>query len=102
KHGLEPKPGGGRIAIGTRTDENSLRVSVADDGIGLGGSAGGGSGIGLRNIRETLESLFGVRGKLSVEPSAVGGVVATIEVPRVQATARPVEAAPTVDPARSA
>jgi signal transduction histidine kinase len=102
KHGLEPKSGGGRIAIDARTDDNSLRVSVADDGVGLGGSAGGGSGIGLRNIRETLESLFGARAKLTVEPSAGGGVVATIEVPRAQARAHAAEAATAVDPASPA
>lgn len=102
KHGLEPKSGGGRIAIDARTDDSSLRVSVADDGLGFGGSAGGGSGIGLRNIRETLESLFGARAKLTVEPSAGGGVVATIEVPRAQAPAHPAEAATAVDPASPA
>jgi signal transduction histidine kinase len=102
KHGLEPKPGGGRIAIDARMDEYSLRVSVADDGVGLVGSAGGGSGIGLRNIRETLESLFGARAKLTVEPSAAGGVVATIEVPRTQTPVHPAEAATAVDPASPA
>jgi signal transduction histidine kinase len=79
KHGLEPKPGGGTIAISAAADAQRLRVTVADDGVGFGAAAG--NGIGLRNIRETLASLFGARGSLTVEPGAQGGVVATIEVP---------------------
>lgn len=89
KHGLEPKPGGGGIAIGAAVDENTLdgntlRVTVADDGVGFGADAG--NGIGLTNVRETLASLFGVQGRLTVEPAAQGGVVATIAVPRVMPT----------------
>ena len=60
KHGLEPKPGGGELVIAATRDERTLRVTVHDDGVGFG--ATGGSGIGLRNIRETLASLFGESG----------------------------------------
>ena len=79
KHGLEPKPGGGELVIAATRDERTLRVTVHDDGVGFG--ATGGSGIGLRNIRETLASLFGESGRLTVEPGELGGVTATIDIP---------------------
>jgi sensor histidine kinase YesM len=47
----------------------------------MGFGASGGSGIGLRNIRETLASLFGESAKLTVEPGEQGGVTATIDIP---------------------
>jgi signal transduction histidine kinase len=87
KHGLEPKAGGGRLAIDVTADARRLRVAVRDDGIGFGSSLGGGTGIGLRNIRETLASLHGAAATLTVEPAVAGGVVATIEVPRQGAPA---------------
>jgi signal transduction histidine kinase len=79
KHGLEPKPGGGELAIEATRDDRVLQVTVRDTGMGFGAS--GGSGIGLRNIRETLASLFGESGKLTVEPGAQGGVTVTIDIP---------------------
>ena len=90
KHGVEPKPGGGRIAIERATDGNALRVTRAPTTAWVSGDAGGGSGIGLRNIRETLASLFGARAQLDrrAESGAGGGVVATIEVPLRAGAAR--------------
>ena len=79
KHGLEPKPGGGELAIAAIRDDQVLRVTVRDNGMGFGAS--GGSGIGLRNIRETLASLFGDSATLTVEPGESAGVTATIEIP---------------------
>src|SRR5579862_4767407 len=85
KHGLEPKAAPGTIAIAVSASEGMLRIEVRDDGVGFGAS--GGSGIGLKNIRETLASMFGDRARLIVEPSAGHGVTAAIEVPRMGADA---------------
>ncbi|MEO8977789.1 MAG: histidine kinase [Casimicrobiaceae bacterium] len=79
KHGLEPKLGGGTITITATSGVRKLRVRVADDGAGFAGDAG--NGIGLCNARETLMSLYGASGTLTVEPADAGGVVATIEIP---------------------
>ncbi|MEO8848773.1 MAG: histidine kinase [Casimicrobiaceae bacterium] len=79
KHGLEPKPGGGTITITATSGARKLRVRVADDGAGFAGDAG--NGIGLCNARETLMSLYGAAGTLTVEPADAGGVVATIDIP---------------------
>ena len=54
KHGLEPRTDGGTVWILANAQDNKLSVTVADDGQGLGSSTSGGTGIGLRNVRERL------------------------------------------------
>ncbi|WIG55646.1 MAG: Autolysin sensor kinase [Rhodanobacteraceae bacterium] len=84
KHGLEPKPGGGTVWLIARRDDDRVTVTVADDGLGFG-VAGGGTGIGLKNVRERLRLIYGERATLSVVANAPQGVAATITVPAVPA-----------------
>ena len=84
KHGLEPKPGGGTVWLLARRDDDHVAVTVADDGLGFG-VAGGGTGIGLKNVRERLRLIYGERATLSVVANAPQGVAATITVPAVPA-----------------
>lgn len=83
KHGLEPKPGGGTVWILGRRDGDSVAVTVADDGQGFG-AAGGGTGIGLKNVRERLELVYGPRASLAVVANVPEGVAATLTVPAQQ------------------
>lgn len=82
KHGLEPKPGGGRIWITARKDldGDGLSVTVADDGIGFGGDTAG-TGIGLKNIRERLQLAYGGAARFAIVANFPEGVAATISVP---------------------
>ncbi|MFK2905160.1 histidine kinase [Dyella ginsengisoli] len=84
KHGLEPKPGGGTVWIFARRDEDRVMVTVADNGQGFG-VATGGTGIGLKNVRERLRLLYGERASLAVVANVPEGVAATITVPAVAA-----------------
>ena len=84
KHGLEPKPGGGTVWLLARRDDDRVAVTVADNGLGFG-VAGGGTGIGLKNVRERLRLIYGERATLSVVANAPEGVAATITVPAVPA-----------------
>ena len=86
KHGLEPKPGGGTVWIFARRDEDRVTVTVADNGQGFG-VATGGTGIGLKNVRERLRLLYGERASLAVVANVPDGVAATITVPAVPAVA---------------
>jgi sensor histidine kinase YesM len=83
KHGIEPKPGPGMIAIRGRIidqgDEPRLAVSVEDDGAGLQNEAG--AGVGLANVRAQLLHRFGPRARLDVTSREGGGVTACIAVP---------------------
>jgi hypothetical protein len=80
KHGLEPQREGGRIDIVATVDAGIIKLEVKDTGRGFGtGTAGG--GVGLSNIRERLQALFGDAGKLTLTENQPRGVVATLEVP---------------------
>lgn len=92
KHGLEPLREGGRIdvvveKIGIGKDAK-LRILVKDTGKGLTDSpVQSGGGIGLNNIRERLQALFGDHARLILQSNNPTGVVATIETPASGATA---------------
>jgi len=80
KHGLEPRPGPGRVELrADRPGPGRVRVVVVDDGLGL--ALGLGSGVGLANIREHLFTLYGGEASLDLQGGASGGVTATIQLP---------------------
>ena len=80
KHGLEPKPGGGTVWILARRMDDHATVTVADDGQGFG-SATGGTGIGLKNLRERLRLTWGERAGFSIVSNFPSGVAATLTLP---------------------
>ncbi len=79
KHGLEPKINGGNISISAEKIENILRFTVIDTGLGLNFAQN--PGVGLSNIRERLQSLYGEQGRLILKENQPSGVEAIIEVP---------------------
>ncbi|MES2150970.1 MAG: histidine kinase [Pseudomonadota bacterium] len=80
KHGLEPKTGGGTIWILARAGQAGVAVTVADDGRGFS-AEGGGTGIGLRNVRERLRLAYGAAASFAIVANFPNGVAATITVP---------------------
>lgn len=83
KHGLEPKPEGGLLSVKAEIVHGKLAVSVADTGVGFGKAATAGTGIGLNNIRERLQLLYGRKATLTVAENPPGGTKVTITVPYV-------------------
>ena len=85
KHGVEPKIGPAQVRLHAERQEGDgearLAVTVADDGVGFGGAALAGSGLGLVNIRERLSQLYGGRASLTLKARPGGGVAATLTVP---------------------
>jgi len=86
KHGVEPKIGPVHVSVTARYfdqgDDEKLEVSVSDNGVGFGGTSSG-SGIGLANIRERLESMYGSRASLILKARPEGGVSASIVLPLI-------------------
>jgi LytS/YehU family sensor histidine kinase len=81
KHGAEPKVGPVRVeVVAQRRSDGGLEVTVADDGAGFGAS-GGGSGLGLSNIRERLRQIHGDTAALGLKALPDGGVAATLSLP---------------------
>ena len=81
KHGLVPSQHGGTIRIVARRDGSDAIVSVADDGVGLGGAKTSGSGIGLVNIKSRLKAAYQDQAELTIEGQQSGGVCATLRFP---------------------
>ncbi len=81
KHGLEPKAEGGSLTVSAEILHGKLAVTVADTGLGFGKAATAGTGIGLNNIRERLQLLYGNKASLTVAENPGGGTAVTITVP---------------------
>jgi signal transduction histidine kinase len=81
KHGLEPKPEGGTLHVKAEIVHGKLAVTVADTGLGFGRAATAGTGVGLANIRERLQLLYGPKAALTITENPGGGTRVSITVP---------------------
>jgi Histidine kinase/Histidine kinase-, DNA gyrase B-, and HSP90-like ATPase len=81
KHGLEPKAEGGEILIKAEIVHGKLNIVVADTGLGFGKAATAGTGVGLANIRERLQLIYGGQASVTVTENQPSGTVVTIAVP---------------------
>lgn len=88
KHGLEPKPEGGKLEIAAEIDNGQLAVHVSDTGVGF--MPKGDGGVGLANIRERLKVLYNGRAELIITVLPTGGTTATIKIPYEVAPATPI------------
>jgi hypothetical protein len=81
RHGVTPLAGRGRIVIASRREGDDLVLEIRDNGTGLPAGAPPREGVGLRNIRERVNQLYGSRARLSLAPAAGGGTIATLRLP---------------------
>jgi len=81
KHGLEPKPEGGTLTLRAEIIHGKLAVTVADTGLGFGKAATAGTGVGLNNIRQRLQLLYGSKASMTVAENSPSGTVVTLVVP---------------------
>jgi len=73
KYGVSDRIEGGMIRIVASRVDHRLEVTVTDDGPGFPGGWRDGGGLG--NLRQRLQTLYGERGRLLIDPSAVGSRV---------------------------
>jgi hypothetical protein len=78
KHGLHDRSNG-KLSISCEREGQHLRVTVADNGAGF--SSVEGTGVGLSNIRQRLEAMYGSRAWLEVGALAEGGFISSVMVP---------------------
>jgi two-component system, LytTR family, sensor kinase len=91
KHGIAPKVGKSRILVQAKCRDGLILLSVEDDGIGLtaNGSQSGrslsgassGAGVGLQNVRERLQTMYGATASVSLVSLPSGGSRATLAIP---------------------
>jgi two-component system LytT family sensor kinase len=90
KHGLEPRLHGGTVTVRSQLKNDRVLIEVADDGVGMGGRPvsmvrHSGAGIGMRNVQERLEVLYGERARFSVVSNPGRGTLVSIEIPATAA-----------------
>jgi two-component system, LytTR family, sensor kinase len=81
KHGIAPKVGKCRIVVGAKRSGDSIVLSVEDDGIGLCPRSPSLPGVGLKNVRDRLKTMYGADANLSLVGVRSGGSRATLEIP---------------------
>ncbi len=92
KHGLEPRINGGTITLRSRITGSNMVIEVEDDGVGIGAGPASalkrqGAGIGMKNVKERLEVLYGGDARFTVVSRPGRGTLVAIEVPIVQTDA---------------
>jgi two-component system LytT family sensor kinase len=86
KHGLEPRIQGGTVTLRSRLEGNRVSIEVADDGVGITARPESslqrtGNGIGMQNVRERLEVLYGRQARFTVVSNPGRGTLVSIELP---------------------
>jgi two-component system LytT family sensor kinase len=99
KHGLEPRIGGGTVTLRSRIVDGRLELEVEDDGVGMdpertspsaeSGLVRPGTGIGMRNVRERMEVLYGHEAEVSIESRPGRGTKVVLVMPILDAGAGP-------------
>jgi two-component system LytT family sensor kinase len=84
KHGFSPKLGACQLTVRCVAQQHELTLSVEDDGVGApqeGAATASRSGVGLRNVRERLATVYGTRARLLFESWPRLGTRATVVLP---------------------
>lgn len=100
KHGLEPRIDGGTVTLRSRLlSDGRLLIEVEDDGIGMEvereiglsstDRAHTGTGIGMRNVRERMEVMYGSTAEVEIVSHPGHGTKVTLVLPVVEPGAAP-------------
>jgi two-component system LytT family sensor kinase len=105
KHGLEPRIDGGTVTLRSRMlTDGRLLLEVEDDGIGMGMESEGGvslaasgaergwsegGGIGMRNVRERMEVMYGPAAEVEIVSRPGHGTKVTLVLPQLEPGAAP-------------
>ncbi len=86
KHGLEPRLRGGTVTLRSRLEGDRVLIEVADDGVGMGNRPDSalpraGNGIGMKNVQERLEVLYGNQARFTIVSNPGRGTLVSIEIP---------------------
>ncbi len=88
KHGLSSKVEGGSIYIRSRSAGRRLVIEVEDNGVGMpvaGESLSSGTGIGMSNVTERLQVVYGDAAEMTIESQPGSGTLVRLVLPTLQA-----------------
>lgn len=80
KYAIEPGVAGGSILIESRIENQRLYIIVSDTGRGID-PVSGKAGIGINNVSQRLEAIYGNKAALRLTTDSPQGLTACIEVP---------------------
>ena len=92
KHGLSEMIEGGSIYLRSRLSDSGLVIEVEDDGVGMAATqvlettSTRGTGIGMANISERLEVLYGDAALMTIDSHEGKGTMVRIRLPLLQST----------------
>jgi two-component system, LytTR family, sensor kinase len=102
KHGLEPRIGGGTVTLRSRfLSDGRLLLEIEDDGVGMEpdreppltelarAGTSESNGIGMRNVRERMEVLYGAQAEVEVVSRPGRGTKVTLVMPVLESSAPP-------------
>jgi len=91
KHGLEPRISGGTVTLRSRIADGRLLLEIEDDGVGIepggpttapdSGIVREGSGIGMRNVRERIQVLYGDEAHVDIVSRPGRGTRVSLRMP---------------------
>jgi LytS/YehU family sensor histidine kinase len=81
RHGVAKRLDAGRVVVTARRLDQTLEISVEDDGVGISTVLDLPKGHGIDNTRARLRALYGGRASLTVSNLPTGGVIARLRVP---------------------
>jgi two-component system LytT family sensor kinase len=90
KHGLASKVEGGSIYLRSRLADSGLVIEVEDDGVGMAvaqlakSDDARGTGIGMANISERLQVLYGDTARMTIDSHEGKGTLVRIRLPLLQ------------------
>jgi two-component system LytT family sensor kinase len=91
KHGLSSMVEGGSIYLRSRLSDSGLVIEVEDDGVGMAAAqlvestSTRGAGIGMANISERLQVLYGDTARMTIDSHEGKGTLVRIRLPLLQA-----------------
>jgi len=81
RHGIARSVNGGTVVVSARRSDDSVCITVWNDGPSLPGGRIGRRGVGLRNTEERLHRLYGDAGRLTIANDPRGGVSVRVCAP---------------------
>ncbi len=84
KYGIARAEGGGHLCISAKVFAGDLLISVSDDGPGctlIDGHIPNANGVGLKNTRERLATLYGAEHAIKLSPTEPHGLTIHIRIP---------------------
>ena len=81
RHGIAKHPDAGLLAVNAERSDDTLVITVTNDGVSIDPATPIPPGHGTANTRERLRALYGDRASLEIVPRPEGGTIAILRIP---------------------